>query len=80
MARDSLRVLCVEDDDDGFTVARAGKQRSPGTPVAMLTGYGRSVGEAEATSKGVDEVITEPIGARDLSARLIALTTRRVQP
>lgn len=67
-------------DADGWTVARAVKDRNPATPVALLTGWGTQVSGPEARSRGVDEVISKPIGARDLSERLIALTTKRAHP
>src|SRR3990172_9595132 len=44
-------------DHDGWTVARHVKQRSPGTPVVLVTGWSGAVSLDGARRCGVDEVI-----------------------
>jgi GAF domain-containing protein/DNA-binding NarL/FixJ family response regulator/anti-sigma regulatory factor (Ser/Thr protein kinase) len=44
----------------GWEVARLVKQLRPGTPVAMVTGWGDRIDPVEAAARGVDAVIPKP--------------------
>jgi PAS domain S-box-containing protein len=44
----------------GWEVARLIKLRRPGTPVAMVTGWGDRIDPSEAAARGVDYVVAKP--------------------
>ena len=55
----------------GWEVARIVKQVRPGTPVAMVTGWGDRIDPVEAESRGVDYVVAKPFkrdGIREMVA------------
>jgi len=55
----------------GWEVARIVKQARPGTPVAMVTGWGDRIDPVEAESRGVDYVVAKPFkrdGIREMVA------------
>jgi CheY-like chemotaxis protein/anti-sigma regulatory factor (Ser/Thr protein kinase) len=61
---------------DGRQVAAAVKQRSPATPVIMLTGWGQRMADREEMPAHVDQVLSKPPKLRELNAAL----ARWVQP
>jgi CheY-like chemotaxis protein len=44
----------------GWDVAKKVKERSAGTPVALISGWGSQIDEATARAKGVDFIVTKP--------------------
>jgi GAF domain-containing protein/FixJ family two-component response regulator len=59
----------------GWEVARLVKQLRPGTPVAMVTGWGDRIDPVEAQSRGVDTVIPKPF-KRDLVREAVGAVLR----
>ncbi|MBI1846943.1 MAG: response regulator [Candidatus Rokubacteria bacterium] len=58
----------------GWDVARLIKLWKPGTPVAMVTGWGDRIDPAEAEARGVDYLVNKPFKrdhVRDLVARVL---------
>ena len=55
---------------DGRQVAAAVKQRSPATPVIMLTGWGQRMADREEIPAHVDQVLSKPPKLRELNAAL----------
>jgi CheY-like chemotaxis protein len=58
---------------DGRKLAAAIKQRSPATPVLMLTGWGQRLVEEGDVPEHVDRVLTKPPRLRDLRTALVDL-------
>jgi CheY-like chemotaxis protein/anti-sigma regulatory factor (Ser/Thr protein kinase) len=58
---------------DGRKLAAAIKQRSPATPVLMLTGWGQRLLEEGDVPEHVDRVLTKPPRLRDLRTALVEL-------
>ncbi len=59
----------------GWEVARLVKQWRPGTPVAMVTGWGDRIDPAEAESRGVDYLVGKPFkrdGIREMVTAALA--------
>jgi GAF domain-containing protein/DNA-binding response OmpR family regulator len=56
----------------GWEVARLVKLQRPGTPVAMVTGWGDRIDPAEATARGVDFIVPKPF-KRDNVREIVAL-------
>jgi GAF domain-containing protein/CheY-like chemotaxis protein len=50
----------------GWQVARAVKERAPGVPVVMMSGFGVEVAPAELRANGVDLVLSKPLQIRDV--------------
>ncbi len=59
-------------DGDGWGVARVVKERVPGTPVVLLTGWGGVIAADVAHARGVEGVILKPITAEKLGRALAA--------
>lgn len=55
---------------NGWEVARAIKDTSPGTPVVVVTGWGTEMSRIELEGKGIDEVVAKPYVLEDLRAAL----------
>jgi DNA-binding response OmpR family regulator len=53
-------------DMSGWDVASEIRKSRPGVPVALVTGWGTSLDEAEARKKGVTAVIHKPFEIDDL--------------
>jgi CheY-like chemotaxis protein len=63
----------------GWEVARIVKQSRPGTPVAMVTGWGDRIDPSEAESRGVDYIVAKPFkrdGIREMVSRALRGGTR----
>jgi len=60
-------------DISGWDVARAVKQKKPGTPVLLITGWGVQLDGKEMAEVGVDGVIAKPFGKQALGAQLARL-------
>ena len=58
---------------DGRKLAAAIKQRSPATPVLMLTGWGQRLLEEGDIPEHVDRVLSKPPRLRDLRTALMEL-------
>ena len=54
----------------GWEVARAVKQRHPGTPVGLITGWGDSVDATDAARRGIDVLLAKPFERRALQEAL----------
>jgi GAF domain-containing protein/CheY-like chemotaxis protein len=52
----------------GWEVARQVKARRPGTPVALVTGWGDQIDAADAREQGVDFLLPKPFQADEVSA------------
>jgi CheY-like chemotaxis protein len=50
----------------GWDVVRAVKERRPGTPVGLITGWSDSLDAAEVKRRGVDFVVAKPFRMRDI--------------
>lgn len=64
-------------DMSGWDVAERIGQARPGVPVALVTGWGSSLDEAEARQRGVSAVVHKPFEISDLArtaARMLAET------
>jgi CheY-like chemotaxis protein len=65
----------------GFDVARTVKQRRPGTPVVLITGWPGRLDPATVEAHGIDRVVEKPVGAAEVLAALeAALALRRGAP
>ena len=51
---------------NGWDVAAAVRQQSPGTRFVLVTGWGAAIDPEEARKRGVDEVIAKPYRIADL--------------
>ncbi|MBI4241391.1 MAG: response regulator, partial [Candidatus Rokubacteria bacterium] len=60
----------------GWEVARQIKLRSPGTPVALVTGWSDRIDPAEARAKGVDFLVAKPFKPEDLTTVVGEALTR----
>jgi len=60
-------------DMSGREVARAVKERKPGTPVVLITGWGVQLDAGEMEKIGVDGVIAKPFSKEALSAQVAEL-------
>jgi signal transduction histidine kinase/CheY-like chemotaxis protein len=59
----------------GWDIARASRERRPGLPVVLLTGWGDQPGMEESRERGlVDRVLGKPIRLEDLQAVIAELT------
>jgi PAS domain S-box-containing protein len=61
----------------GWEVARTVKQRRPGTPVAMITGWGDRIDPGEALLRGVEFIVSKPFKRDDLREMVAAAAMRR---
>lgn len=52
----------------GWDVARAIKGMEPGTPVVLLTGWGKTISDDEIEGARIDMVLSKPVNMDDLSA------------
>ncbi len=60
-------------DISGWEVAKAVKQKSPGTPVVLITGWGVQLDSDQRNESGVDGVITKPFSKQVLSDEMARL-------
>ena len=63
-------------DVSGWEVAKAVKQKSPRTPVILITGWGVQLDSEEMSSGGVDGVIAKPFSKQALMEQLARLLKR----
>jgi signal transduction histidine kinase len=61
----------------GWEVVRAVKQRHPGMPVGLITGWGDSIDTADAMRRGVDFLLAKPFQMRDLHNTLARILPNR---
>jgi CheY-like chemotaxis protein len=61
-------------DINGLLVARTIKAESPGTPVIMLTGWGKSIRDDGDNISAVDVVVDKPPHIHELNNLLLRLT------
>lgn len=64
----------------GIEVCRRAKQKSPSTPVLMLTGRDTVDDRVQGLDAGADDYLTKPFSAEELSARVRALLRRKAAP
>jgi len=57
----------------GWQVARAVKDRTPGVPVVMMSGFGVEVSPEDLSTRGVDLVLAKPLQIQDVLRALTAL-------
>ncbi|MDQ3810875.1 MAG: response regulator, partial [Chloroflexota bacterium] len=57
-------------DVDGWAVAAAVKERQPGTPVVMLTGWAGEIAPEDFQARGVDVVLAKPCSRADLESAI----------
>jgi GAF domain-containing protein/CheY-like chemotaxis protein len=57
----------------GWQVARAVKDRAPGVPVVMMSGFGVEVAPEDLSTRGVDLVLAKPLQIQDVLRALTAL-------
>ncbi len=60
-------------DISGWEVAKAVKQKSPGTPVVLITGWGVQLDSEQRNESGVDGVIAKPFSKQVLSDEMARL-------
>lgn len=63
----------------GSQLAAAIKEMSPGTPVALLTGWGATIGESELRESSVDVALSKPVNMGSLAAVVEEVLGRRVK-
>jgi signal transduction histidine kinase/ActR/RegA family two-component response regulator len=72
------------EDMSGWDVAMKVKNRSPLTPVALITGWGMQLSEKETHSRGVDFVVSKPFRLEELRSVINRALTlrgeRRIPP
>jgi len=61
---------------DGLEVCRRLRQARPGLPILMLTARGAEEDKVRGLHAGADDYVTKPFGARELLARVAAVTRR----
>ncbi len=57
---------------NGFQVARAIRQRDPGVPVLLVTGWGAQYPPEELRAHGVDRILSKPLQLDDILSALAA--------
>ncbi len=60
-------------DISGWEVAKAVKQKSPGTPVVLITGWGVQLDSEQRSESGVDGVIAKPFSKQVISDEMARL-------
>ena len=60
-------------DISGWEVAKAVKQKSPGTPVVLITGWGVQLDSEQRNESGVDGVIAKPFSKQVISDEMARL-------
>ncbi|KPJ54553.1 MAG: hypothetical protein AMJ37_00420 [Dehalococcoidia bacterium DG_18] len=60
-------------DISGWEVAKAVKQKSPGTPVVLITGWGVQLDSEQRNKSGVDGVIAKPFSKQVLTDEMARL-------
>ena len=60
-------------DISGWEVAKAVKQKSPGTPVVLITGWGVQLDSEQRNESGVDGVIAKPFSKQVLTDEMARL-------
>ena len=60
----------------GDELAVAAKDRRPGTPVILLTGFGGATPETQDTPPGVDMILGKPATAFELRRAIVQVTTK----
>jgi DNA-binding NtrC family response regulator len=86
--REALELLDREDVDlvltdlrmpeaDGFAVVKGVKERSPTTPVVLMTAYGTLEVAVQALHEGADDILLKPFDSEHLSLLLTRLRTRQ---
>jgi signal transduction histidine kinase len=60
-------------DVSGWDVAKAVKQKSPDTPVVLITGWGVQVDSAQRDKLGINGVIAKPFSRQTLSDEMVRL-------
>ncbi len=63
-------------DVDGHQVAKTIKTESPGTPVIMMTGWGKMMKENKEIPTHVDALVDKPPNLQKLNDLLVQLTSR----
>ena len=63
----------------GSQLAAAIKEMSPGTPVALLTGWGATIGEAELRESAVDVALSKPVNMGSLASVVEEVLGHRTQ-
>jgi DNA-binding response OmpR family regulator len=61
---------------DGFSVCARIRQRSPRTPILMLTARSEEMERVRGLEMGADDYVTKPFSVRELKARVKALLRR----
>ena len=61
----------------GWEVANAVKEKSPDTPVVLITGWGREICAKEAETNQVDYVLPKPFQLCNISAMIDEMQTMR---
>jgi len=64
----------------GWDLARLVKQARPGTPVAMVTGWGDRIDPLEAEARGVDFIVAKPFKRENVREVVAAALARPAQP
>jgi len=63
-------------DISGWEVAKAIKEKSPRTPVVLITGWGVQLDSEEMSRSGVDGIIAKPFSKESLMDQLVRLLER----
>jgi CheY-like chemotaxis protein len=63
-------------DVSGWEVAKAVKEKSPRTPIILITGWGVQLDSEEMSKSGVDGVIAKPFSKESLMGQLARLLER----
>ncbi|HTO22575.1 MAG TPA: response regulator transcription factor [Spirochaetia bacterium] len=64
---------------DGLSVCTKIREKSPGTPILMLTAKSEEVDRVVGLELGADDYVTKPFSVRELMARIKALLRRSQQ-
>ncbi len=64
----------------GWEVVEGVKERSPGTPVILVTGWGDRIDAQEARARGVDFVVSKPFKLEDVRTVLARAFEKKLLP
>ena len=65
---------------NGWELARAVRQRAPGTPIALITGWGAELDPADVAANQVDFVLPKPYRAAEVQHLIAQALAQQKEP